>query len=46
LDSPVLNQEFEEQVQLELQNKKYESMSSLLKWEDIATESLEKHKTK
>lgn len=46
LNTPELNQEFEDQVLLELQNKKQESMASLLKWEKVATEGLELHQGK
>jgi len=37
---------FEEQVKIDLQNKRLESLSDLLKWDVIAKESLSSHKGK
>ena len=37
---------FEEQVKVDLQNKRLESLSDLLKWDVIARESLQTHQSK
>ena len=40
LSSSELNKYFEEQVLLEQQNKKFEAMSDLLKWDTLSDQSL------
>lgn len=37
---------FEEQVKVDLRNKRLESLSDLLKWDIIAKESLQTHKNR
>ena len=37
---------FEKQVKLNLQNKKFESLADLLKWDQISSDSLELHGNK
>ena len=37
---------FEDEVKLDLENKRLESLADLLKWDIISRESLERHGTK
>ena len=46
LSSSELNKYFEEQVLLEQQNKKFEAMSDLLKWDTLSDQSLKLYGTK
>lgn len=46
LNNPKLCQDFEESVQRELENKKYEYKGWLLQWDQISTELLRKNQGK
>lgn len=46
LNDPSLSQDFEEAIKKELETKKLEYKSELLKWDQIASELLEKNQDK
>lgn len=46
LQNEEINKMFEDQVRLELENKRYESYTELLKWENISQISLDIHSQK